>query len=199
MNSKTLKVAGAVVLSCLVMIVIVISTPKPEPRRTKRRLPSKVIGTEYLRLANQALSKTNKANRITHQKLRQFTDGEKIIDFSPLTAANIVAINALAEADKSIKLCNEELQNVNKEEASLTILIEANIKLIASLNEISEIVKGLNIEVQHLEKENAQPLALFIEKVVDVLTKLINAIEKGTKALDETISAYREYYQLDQL
>jgi len=199
MNSKTLKVVGAVVISCLVMIVIVISTPKPEPRRTKRRLPSKVIGAEYLRLASQALSKTNKANRITLQKLRQFTDGEKIIDFSPLTAANIVAINALAEADKSIKLCNEELQNVNKEDASLTILIEANIKLIASLNEIGEIVKGLNIEVQHLEKENAQPLPLFIEKVVDVSTKLINAIEKGTKALDETISAYREYYQLDEL
>lgn len=190
MNNKNLKVIGAIVLSCLIMIVVVIYTPKPEHRRSKRRLPSKIIDTEYLKLANQAISKTNKANRTALQKLRQSARGEKI-DFSTLTAANIAAINALAEADKSIKLCNEELQNVNKE-SSPAILVEANIKLIASLNEISETVKTLNIEVQHPKKENAQPLLPSIKKVID-------ATEKGRKTLDETISAYREYHQLDQL
>ncbi|MCY3742122.1 MAG: hypothetical protein OXH00_13990 [Candidatus Poribacteria bacterium] len=198
MNSKNLKVIAAVILSCLIMIVIVISTPKPEPRRSKRRLPSKKVDPKYLRLANQALAKANKANEAMLQKLGQLANGEKA-DFNPLTATNIAAIDALAEADKSIKLCNEELQDLNKEEVSPTILIQANMKLIASLNAISEIVKALNTEVQHLEKENTQPLPPAIEKIVDASRKLINATEKGTKALDETISAYREYHQLDQL
>ena len=198
MNSKTLKVTGAVVLSCLVMILIVIYTPKLEPRRSKRRFPSKIVDTEYLKLANQALSKTNKANRTALQKLRQFARGEKI-DFSTLTAANMAAIDALAKADKSIKLCNEELQKLKKEEPSPTILIEANIKLITSLNEISETVKTLNIEIQHLKEENAQPLPRSIEKVVDASTKITDATQKGTKAIDDTIKAYRKYYQLDQL
>ncbi|MYB02468.1 hypothetical protein F4X90_22740 [Candidatus Poribacteria bacterium] len=198
MNSKNLKVIAAVILSCLIMIVIVISTPKPEPHRSKRRLLSKRVDPEYLRLANQALSKTNNANGAMLQKLGQLANGEKA-DFSPLTATNIAAIDALAEADKSIKLCNEELQDLKKEEVSPTILIQANMKLIASLNEISEIMKALNTEVQHLEKENTQPLPPAIKKVVDASTKLTNATKKGTKALDETISAYREYHQLDQL
>ena len=199
MNNKNLKVIGAVGLICLIMILIVIYTPKPEPRRSKRRHPAKIIDTEYLSLANQALSKTNKANRTALQKLKQFAGGEKIIDLSPLTAANIAAIDALAEADKSTKLCNEELQKFKKGKPSPTILIKANMKLIASLNEISETVKTLNIEGQHLKKENVQPLPPSIEKVVDASTKVTNATEKGTKALDETIKAYREYYQLDQL
>ena len=225
MNSKNLKVIGAVVLSCLVMILIVIYTPKPEPRRSKRRLPSKVVDPEYLKLANQALSKTIKANRTALQKLRQFAREEKI-DFSALTAANTAAIDALAKADNSIKLCNEELQKLKKEEPSPTILIEANIKLIASLNEISETVKTLNIKIQHLKEieiqhliqhlkeenaqplphliqhlkeENAQPLPRSIEKVIDAITKVTDATQKGTKAIDETINAYREYYQLDRL
>ncbi|MXV72906.1 hypothetical protein F4Z99_01360, partial [Candidatus Poribacteria bacterium] len=98
MNSKNLKVIAAVILSCLIMIVIVISTPKPEPHRSKRRLLSKRVDPEYLRLANQALSKTNNANGAMLQKLGQLANGEKA-DFSPLTATNIAAIDALAEAD----------------------------------------------------------------------------------------------------
>ena len=197
MNSKTLKVTGAVGLSCLVMILIVIYTPKPEPSRSKRRFPSKIVDIEYLKLANQAISKTNKANRTVLQKLRHFARGEKI-DFSSLTAANMAAIDALAKADKSIKLCNEELQKLKKEEPSPTILIEANIKLIASLNEISETVKTLDIELQHLEKANAHPLPRSTEKVVDASTKVTDATQKGMKAIDDTIKAYREYYQLDR-
>ena len=198
MNSKTLKVTGAIVFSCFVMILIVIYTPKPEPRHSKRRFPSKIVDPEYLNLANQALSKTNKANRTALQKLRQFTRGEKI-DFSSLTAANTAAIDALAKADKSIKLCNEELQKLKKEELSPTILIKANIKLIASLNEISETMKTLHIEIQHLKEENAQPLLPPIKKVIDVSTKVTDATQKGTKAIDATIKAYRKYYQLDRL
>ena len=44
MNSKTLKVTGTVVLSCLVMIVIVIYTPKPTstPNRSKKILEERL-------------------------------------------------------------------------------------------------------------------------------------------------------------
>lgn len=200
MNSKNLKVIGAVVLSCLAMILIVIYTPKPDPRSTnsKRRLPSKIVDIEYLELASQALSKTNKANQTGLQKLWQFHGGEKI-DFSALTAANTAALDALAKADKSTKLCNEELQKLKKEEPSPTILIEANIKLIVSLNEISETVKTLNIEIQHLKEENAQPLPPSIKKAIDASEKVSDATPKGMKAIDETIKAFRKYYQLDQL
>ncbi len=200
MNSKTLKVIGAIILSGLLMITIVIYTPKPEPRASKKRHPFKRVDPEYLRLANQALSKTNKATKTALQKLNQLARGEKI-DFNPSIAANIAAIDAIAEADKSIKLCNEKLQKFKKEKASPTILIEANRQLIASFNEISETVKALNIEIQHLKndlkKENAQPLPPSIRKVTDAITKATDATEKGINALDETIKAYREYYQLD--
>lgn len=207
MNSKTLKVTGAVILSCLVMIVIVIYTPKPDPRFKKKRHPFKTADLEHLHLANEALSEANKAKKIAHEKSHQLLSGEKI-DFGPLTAANIAAIDALAEADKSIKLCNEELQNYNKREESCIILIEANMKLIVSLDKISETVKTLNIEVQHikneLKKEDTQPLPPSIKKFTDILhtdtiTKVTNAIKKGLNALRDALRAYTEYYQLGNI
>ena len=194
MNSKHLKVAGAVALFCLVTIVIVITIPKPESRSSKRRRPSKTTNTEYLRLSVLALSKTNKASGIARQKLIPLANGEKI-DFSPLDTANTAAIDALTEADKSIKLCNEALQKF-KEEATLTILIEANTRLITSLNEMHTTVKALNEEFQHLKKENAKSSPPSIRKATDAIKQVHNATRKGTDALDATIIAYREYYQL---
>ena len=210
MNNK-LTLIGGVILCCLIMVLIVIYIPKPEPRSSKRRLPSKIIDIAYLKLASQALSKTHKANGTTLQKVKQFARGEKI-DFSLLIAENTAALDTLAEANKSIKLCNEKLQKFKEEEASPTTLIEANMKLIVSLNEMSETVKVLNIEVQHVEnnvkkeiqdlknnlkKENVQFLPPSIQKVIDTVEKVVNATEKGINALDETIDAYGEYHQLD--
>ena len=194
MNSKRLKVTGAVVLSVLLMIVIVITTPKPESRSSKRRHSSKTTNTEYLKLSVLALSKTNKASSTAHQKSLLLINGEKI-DFSPLDTANTAAIDALTEADKSIKLCNEELQKF-KEEATLTILIEANTRLIISLNEITKTVKALDETFQHLKKENVKPSPPSIRKVHDAIKKVNNAIGKGTDDLVETIIAYSEYYEL---
>ena len=211
MNKETLKLIGGIILCCLIMVLIVIYIPKPGPRSPKRRLPSRIIDIAYLKLASQALSKTHKASGTTLQKVRQFASEEKI-DISPLTAANIAAIDVLAEANKSIKLCNEKLQKFKEEEASPTTLIEANMKLIVSLNEMSETVKVLNIEVQHVEnnvkkeiqdlknnlkKENVQFLPPSIQKVIDTVEKIVHATEKGINALDETIDAYGEYHQLD--
>ena len=194
MNSKTLKVTGAVICFCLVMIVIVITTPKPESRSSKRQRPSKITNTEYLRLSVEALSKAIKASEIARQKLLPLANGEKI-DFSPLDTANTAAIDALTEADTSIKLCNEELEKF-KEEATLTILIEANTRLITSLNKTSETVKALDEAFQHLKKENAKPSPSPVRKATDAVKKVHNAIKKGSDALDETIIVYRKYYQL---
>ena len=195
MNSNTLKTAGSIVLSVLLLVVIVIYIPKPEPRSSKRRPSFKAVNTEYLKLANQALSKANEISEITLQQMEQLIDEEKM-DLSPLTAVNTTAINALAEADKSIKLCNEELEKFKEEEPSPTILIEANIKLSAALNDVSEIVKTLNAEVQNLKKENAELSPLFIEKVADAIKKLTDAIRKGNSALHGVINAFSEYYEL---
>ncbi len=194
MNSKTLKATGAVVLACLVMIIIVIYTPKPEPSSSRRRPSFKAVNTEYLELANQANKKTNKMNGIAHHQSLHFAKGEKI-DFTPLTIANTAAIDALAEADKSSKQCNEELQKF-QEETSLTILIEANTKLIASLSEMSKAVKALDGEFQRLERENIQPSPPSVKKITDAIEKVSNATDKGIHALGETIKAFREYYEL---
>ena len=131
------------------------------------------------------------------QKLLPLANGEKI-DFSPLDTANTAAIDALAKADKSIKLCNEELQKF-KEKATLTILIEANTRLITSLNKISETVKALDEEFQHLKKENANPSPAPVRKATDAITKLNNTIKKGSSALSETINAFSEYYGLGSI
>ena len=197
MNINNLKTAGSVVISSLILIFIVIYIPKPVPLRSEKQLRPKIIDVKYLRLALQAISKTNEANDIALHKLEQFASGEKV-DFSPSIAANVAAIDALAEVDKSIKLSNEELESHNKSETSPNLLIEANVKLIASLVEISETVKALNIEVQSLEKENAQPLPPSIKKTTDASRKVVSATKKGTEALDKTIDAFSEYYQLDQ-
>ena len=194
MNSNTLKTTGAIVFSVLLMVAIVIYIPKPEPRSSKRHRSSKVVNTEYLSLAVQALSKANEASMTARQKLLPLANGEKI-DFSPLDTANTAAIDALAKADKSIKLCNEELQKF-KEEATLTILIEANTRLITSLNKISETVKALDEEFQHLKKENARASPSPVRKATDTVKKLNNTIKKGSSALSEAINAFREYYEL---
>jgi hypothetical protein len=194
MNSNTLKTTGAIVFSVLLMVAIVIYIPKPEPRSSKRHSSSKVVNTEYLSLAVQALSKANEASMTARQKLIPLANGEKI-DFSPLDTANTAAIDALAKADKSIKLCNEELQKF-KEEATLTILIEANTRLITSLNKISETVKALDEEFQHLKKENAKASPSPVWKATDAVKKLNNTIKKGSSALREAINAFSEYYEL---
>lgn len=146
MNNKNLKARSAVILACLVIIVIVIYMPKPGPQRSKS--PQNFVDPQYLKLATQAFSKALEANRIANEKSSQLLNGGKI-DFSPLIAANTVAIDALAEADTSVEKSNEEFQRQNKNDTSLKALIEANVKLIAFLNEISETVKALNIEVEH--------------------------------------------------
>ncbi|MXZ01869.1 hypothetical protein F4Y93_14950 [Candidatus Poribacteria bacterium] len=193
MNSKIPKAIGAVVLACLVMIVIVIYTPKPALQRSKRG--RSFVSTQYLKLANHALSKATKANRIANENSSQLLNGEKI-DFDPLTAANTSAIGAIAEANTSIKLSNEEFQRLNKGDASLKKLIEANIKLIASLNQINESVKVLNTVVQHRKKENTQFPPPSIKKIIEANTEVTTAIEKGVKTLSGVIKAYGEYYQL---
>ena len=195
MNNKTLKVTGAVVLSCLVMILIVIYTPKPESRDSKRRFPSKIVDTEYLKLANHAFSKAIKANGIAIENSSQLLNGEKI-DFSPLIAANTASIDAIVEADTSVKQSNEEFQLLNKKDASLKILIKANTKLIASLNHIGESVETLNIATQYVKREKVLPPPSSIKKLIAANTEVTNAIGKGVKVLDKVIKAYSEYYQI---
>ena len=194
MNSKTLKVIGAIILSCFVMIVVVIYTPKPTPQRSKKRRT--FVNPQYLKLANEAFSLAIKANGIANGMSTQLLNGEKI-DFSPLVAANTEAIDALAEADTSVKLSNEEFQRLNKDDTSLKTLIETNRKLIASLNQISETVEALNIEVQDINKENIQPPLPSLKKFIKAHRELTNAIQKGVKTLDKVIKAYSEFYQIE--
>ena len=185
-NSNAVKTIGSIVISVLMLVAIVIYIPKPEFRRSKRRPSFKVVNTDYMSLAAEALSKTNEANEAAHQKLHQLANEEKI-DVSPLTTANTAAIDALAEADKSIKRCNEALEKFKDEEPSPTMLIEANSKLIAAFNDMSEMVKTLNREMTTLQTNSDQTSPPSLKKVedaitklhTDTITKLHDAIEKG--------------------
>ena len=132
MNSRKLKVAGAVVLSCLMMIIIVIYTPTPNQshqsqetleerlQRIEQRIAKESV---HLKLANEALSKVDKASWNT----LQFTRGE-IVDPKSLIETNRVAIGALSEATETIQRHSLELKGLNEKKVSLKSIIDANIK-----------------------------------------------------------------------
>ena len=133
MNSRNLKVAGAVVLFCLVMIIIVIYTLKLTPtpnqsHQSQERLEERLQHIEqriakesaHLKLANEALSKVGKASRNT----LQFTRGE-IVDPKSLIETNREAIGTLSEATETIQRHSLELKGLNEEKVSLKSIIDA--------------------------------------------------------------------------
>ena len=206
MNSRNLKVAGAVVLSCLVMIIIVIYTPKPTPtpnqsHQSQETLEERLQRIEqriakestHLKLANEALSKVDKANRNT----LQFTRGE-IVDRKSLIETNREAIGALSKATETIQRHSLELKGLNEEKVSLKSIIDANIKanakLIVALTRVREDMKGLTEKIQRLNEEKA-PLQLPEATVHMLLNAIIELLENNVPArhaLSEARIAHHE-------
>lgn len=193
MNSRNLKEVGAVVLSCLVMIIIVIYTLKPTPtpnqsHQSQETLEKRLqrieqrIGKEsvHLKLANEALSKVGKASRNT----LQFTRGE-IVDPKSLIGTNREAIGALSEAMETIQRHSLELKGLNEEKVSLKSIIDANIKanakLIVTLTRLHEDMKGLTEKIQRFNEEKA-PLHLSEATVHMLLNAIIELLENNVPA-----------------
>jgi len=206
MNSRNLKVAGAVVLSCLVIIIIVIYTPKPTPtpnqshqnqetleerlQRIEQRIAKE---STHLKLANEALSKVSKASRNT----LQFTRGE-IVDPKSLIETNRAAIGALSEATETIQRHSLELKGLNEEKVSLKSIIDANIKanakLIVALTRVRQEMQGLTEKIQRLNEEKA-PLHLSEGTVHTLLNTITELIENNVPARHALTEARIAHYE----
>ena len=165
MNKKTLKATAAIVLCCVLMILIVIYTPKPTPEPTKRRetfeeslqrldqenAPFDLV-SEALRKANEAVMKVLEATRPSAKKVRFNDEGAPYLetaDLNPLIEANTGAMEALALASEAVKQRNEELQRPNEQKPPFSPLVEASIKAntkLATLKEGLVISKTLTVQ-----------------------------------------------------
>ena len=211
MNKKTLKATAAIGLCCVLMILIVIYTPKPTPEPTKRRetleegrqrrekesTHLKRV-SEALRKANEAVMKVLEATRPSAKKVRFNDEGAPYLetaDLNPLIEANTGAMEALAEAIEAVKQRNEELQRLKEQKPPFSPLVEASIKantkLIAVLTEVNAEAKALTELLQLLNKENAQPKTLH--KVGNATFKEGLVISKTQIVQREASKAYHEY------
>jgi hypothetical protein len=207
---KTLKATAAIGLCCVLMVVVVIYTPKPTPEPTKgretleegRQRREKEFThlkrvSEALRKANEAVMKVLEATRPSAKKVRFNDEGAPYLetaDLNPLIEANTGAMEALAEAIEAVKQRNEELQRLNEQKPPFSPLVEASIKantqLIAALAEMSEDMKALTELLHHLKKENARPKT--IRKVSNAIIRG-NAIPKALTVQVKASNAYHEY------
>ena len=197
MNSRNLKVVGAVVLSCLVMIILVIYIPTSnQSHHSQETLEERLQRIEqriakesaHLKLANETLSKVGKASRNT----LQFTRGE-IVDRKSLIETNRAAIGALNEATETIQRHSLELKGLNAEKVSLKSIIAANIKantkLIVALTRVREDMKGLTEKIQRLNEEKA-PLQLS-ETTVHTLLNAIGELLENNHSAGHALSEAR--------
>jgi hypothetical protein len=207
---KTLKATAAIGLCCVLMVVVVIYTPKPTPEPTKgretleegRQRREKEFThlkrvSEALRKANEAVMKVLEATRPSAKKVRFNDEGAPYLetaDLNPLIEANTGAMEALAEAIEAVKQRNEELQRLNEQKPPFSPLVEASIKantqLIAALAEMSEDMKALTELLHHLKKENARPKT--IRKVSNAIIRG-NAIPKALTVQGKASNAHHEY------
>ena len=210
---KTLKATAAIGLCCVLMVVVVIYTPKPTPEPTKGRetlagrpsAPGERIRThlkrvtmEALRKAIEAKGKVIEATRPDAKKVIRFNaEGAPYLetaDLNPLIEASTEAMEALAQASEAVKQRNEELQRLNEQKPPFSPLVEASIKantqLIAALAEMSEDMKALTELLHHLKKENARPKT--IRKVSNAIIRG-NAIPKALTVQVKASNAYHEY------
>ena len=176
MNEKTLRATAAIVICCVLMILIVIYTPKPTPEPTKKRETFEEIlqrlnqENAHIWLVNEALKKEIEARTAVHKAVRR-DDGKKVYletaHLNPLIEMHTKALEALTEASESVKQHNTELQRLDVEEVHLKSLLEANVKantkLIATLTEMSTEIQAFTELLQRFTEENAHhPLAPFM-------------------------------------
>jgi hypothetical protein len=151
---KTLKATAAIGLCCVLMVVVVIYTPKPTPEPTKgretleegRQRREKEFThlkrvSEALRKANEAVMKVLEATRPSAKKVRFNDEGAPYLetaDLNPLIEANTGAMEALAEAIEAVKQRNEELQRLKEQKPPFSPLVEASIKANTKLATLKE-------------------------------------------------------------
>ena len=216
MNKKTLKATASIAICCVLMIVVVIYTPKPTPESTKRR--ETFEETQRLEELLQRGEKEHISFKLlleaigqAHEAVGAIVDVHELIhrekaDLKPLIEANIKAIAALTEAGEAVKSGTEEIQRLNEENIDLKPLIEASIELIEALTEMVERMKALTEELQRfteklqrLNEKKVRPWppheAIYeaVDKALNPITLALNAYRKASNALRQYQDTRRQH------
>ena len=198
MNSKTLKAMGVVIFSCLVMIVIVIYTPKPTstPNRSKKTLEERLerfnqegayidLVIKVLRKANEAAMRVNTAVDPSGKEIRFNNKEEPYLEkrqLNPLIERNTEIIVGLAEAGIAIRNVTRDFK-VPAKRTQFKDLIKANTELLTALNAVSEAMNALNKMLQRFTEENAHLHLSPADAVYDVLVTVSKAQHSVTNAM----------------
>ena len=171
MNKKTLKATASIAICCVLMIVVVIYTPKPTPESTKRR---------------EAFEETQRL-----EERRQRREKE--------SAPFKLPLEAIGKAHEAIGAIVDVHELIHREKADLKPLIEASIELIEALTEVSEKMKALTEELQRfteelqrLTEEKAHPWPPH-EAIYEAVDKVLNLIVLALNAYNKASNALRQY------
>ena len=198
MNSKTLKAIGVIILSCLVMIVIVIYSPKPTstPNRSKKTLEELLerfrqegaytdLVLKVLRKANEAAILVNTATDPSGKEIRFNNKEEPYLEkgqLNRLIERNTEIIVRLAEAGIAIENVTRNFKASTKR-TQFKDLIKANTELLTALDAVSEAMNALNKLLQRFTEENAHLHLSPADAVYDVLVTISKAQHSVTKAI----------------
>ena len=197
MNGRTLKIAGAVVLSLCVVIIVGIYTPKlikqiNEKRQKIKEEQQKSVGVSHLKLSLKASEKIIAAIE-TWSEIEWDTE----TNFKPHTETGTEASVALTKASEGVQLRIEELRSLNEKNALPKSVIETNIvvnlKLDESLIALDEEMKALTEEFQRFNEEKTEARSLMnrIYGVLNVTRLLVETISEATDAHEEYQRARR--------
>lgn len=205
MNIKLLKAIGAVILSCLVMIVIVTYTLKPTstPNRSKKTLEERLerfrqegayidLVLKVLRKANEAAMRVNTATDPSGKEIRFNNKEEPYLEkgqLNPLIERNREIIVGLAEAGIAIRNVTRDFK-VSTKRTQFKDLIKANTELLTALNAVSEAMNALNKLLQRFTEENTHLHLSPAHAVYDVLVTI-------SKAQDSVVNAMQVKHTLE--
>ncbi len=188
MDSKTVKVIGAVAIALLVMIIVVIYTPKPttQPTKNKQTLPERLnedfqrIEKEsaHLKLTTDAIQKVLKAIQTANQKVEHLSDN-------------------FTEAIKVVRVLLQETKRVNnaKLQHELVTAISKAVTAIEVLQGIDKTKKAADGSTQpeNNEKEQYQSSIQILNEAIEAvntLEKAINAHNDQTHTLNVEEAQY---------
>ena len=171
MNSKTVKVVGAITISILVMIIVVIYTPKPttQPAKNEQALQERLnegfqrIKKEsaHLKLTTDAIQKVLKTTRTVNEKIEHLSDN-------------------FTKAIKAIRVLIQETKRVNDEklQRKAVTAISKTVTAIEVLQGIEKTNKATNGNTQPAKNEKEQyQSSQILNEAIEALNTLERAID----------------------
>lgn len=189
MNSKTLKVAGAIGLSLFAMIIVATYIPKLINELTEER--ETPVGVSPLELSLTASELSLTASEKALAALETWSQMESDMD-KTLTEKSTEVSVAIAKASETVKLSIAEFRNFYEENALpksvIETNIEANLKLKDALAALDEAMKALTKELQRPNEQKTH-----VHPPMKSMDAVLNAIRLLGDRLREANDAHREY------